>query len=251
MATRKFTSAWTSVLRAGVWSPDCSTAASCSSKRCIASRTAACCSATRCTGTCCSLWNNITAGLRAAAAKYGDRIASVGVDTWGVDFGLLGPQRRAARQSVSLSRSPAPTACLDASVPQAFRAKRSSPQTGLQFMEFNTLYQLLAMQLQNSPLLDMAESFLMMPDLFHWLLTGVKANEIHRTPRRRSSSTRTTRRLVARAARQASTCRRRCFGTIVAARHEARQAASEPSPKTRASATSTWSCPARTTRRAP
>ena len=36
------------------------------------------------------LWNDILHGLRAAAAKYGDRIVSIGVDTWGVDFGLLG-----------------------------------------------------------------------------------------------------------------------------------------------------------------
>jgi rhamnulokinase len=50
-------------------------------------------------------------------------------------------------------------------------------QTGLQFMQINTLYHLLAMRLQKSPLLDVAETFLMMPDLFHWLLTGVKANE--------------------------------------------------------------------------
>ena len=57
------------------------------------------------------------------------------------------------------------------------RGKRSLPQPGLQFMEFNTLYQLLAMKLAESPLLDVAESLLMMPDLFHWLLTGVKANE--------------------------------------------------------------------------
>ena len=45
-------------------------------------------------------------------------------------------------------------------------------------MQFNTLYQLLAMKLSGSPLLDIAESLLMMPDLFHWLLTGVKCNEM-------------------------------------------------------------------------
>src|SRR5207249_9154011 len=49
--------------------------------------------------------------------------------------------------------------------------------TGLQFMEFNTLYQLLAMKLATSPTLGIAQSLLMIPDLFHWLLTGVKANE--------------------------------------------------------------------------
>src|SRR5262249_33066393 len=42
---------------------------------------------------------------------------------------------------------------------------------------FNTLYQLVAMKLSNSSLLESAESFLMMPDLFHWLMTGVKGNE--------------------------------------------------------------------------
>ena len=45
-------------------------------------------------------------------------------------------------------------------------------------MQFNTLYQLLAMKLSGSPLLDVAESLLMVPDLFHWLLTGVKCNEM-------------------------------------------------------------------------
>jgi rhamnulokinase len=45
-------------------------------------------------------------------------------------------------------------------------------------MQFNSLFQLLAMKLSGSPLLDVAESLLMIPDLFHWLLTGVKSNEM-------------------------------------------------------------------------
>ena len=45
-------------------------------------------------------------------------------------------------------------------------------------MQFNSVFQLLAMKLSGSPLLDIAESLLMMPDLFHWLLTGVKSNEM-------------------------------------------------------------------------
>jgi rhamnulokinase len=49
--------------------------------------------------------------------------------------------------------------------------------TGLQFMQFNTLFQLLAMKLAGSPLLEVADTLLMMPDLFHWLMTGVKCNE--------------------------------------------------------------------------
>ena len=49
--------------------------------------------------------------------------------------------------------------------------------TGLQFLPFNTAYQLLAMQAAGSPLLEAAETLLMMPDLFGWLLTGRRAGE--------------------------------------------------------------------------
>ena len=49
--------------------------------------------------------------------------------------------------------------------------------TGLQFLPFNTIYQLLALKQANSPLLEVAETLLMMPDLFGWLLTGRRAGE--------------------------------------------------------------------------
>jgi rhamnulokinase len=122
------------------------------------------------------LWQDVQAGLRAAADKHGARIQSVGLDTWGVDFGLLG------RGDVLLGnplhyRDKHTDGILD-------RAYRIVPreeifaQTGLQFMQINTLFQLKAMKLSQSPILDAAESLLMIPDLFNWLLTGVKANEM-------------------------------------------------------------------------
>ena len=49
--------------------------------------------------------------------------------------------------------------------------------TGLQFLPFNTVYQLLALSQSRSPLLEAAETLLMMPDLFGWLLTGRRAGE--------------------------------------------------------------------------
>jgi rhamnulokinase len=121
------------------------------------------------------LWKELQNGLRAAAAKYPRQIVSVGVDTWGVDFALLG------RGDVLLgnphhyrdSRTDGLMERAFATVPR----EEIFAQTGLQFMQFNTLYQWLAMRLQNSPLLEMAETFLMMPDVFHWLLTGRRANE--------------------------------------------------------------------------
>src|SRR4029077_14498122 len=49
--------------------------------------------------------------------------------------------------------------------------------TGLQFLPFNTLYQLLALTTMRSPLLEVTESMLLMPDLFGWLLTGRRVCE--------------------------------------------------------------------------
>jgi rhamnulokinase len=120
-------------------------------------------------------WTQICNGLRAAAVRYGREIVSLGVDTWGVDFGLLG-------RGDELLANPRHYRDhhTDGILERAFAIVPRSEifaQTGLQFMQFNTLYQLLALREANSALLDVAESFLMMPDLFHWLLTGVKANE--------------------------------------------------------------------------
>jgi rhamnulokinase len=120
-------------------------------------------------------WSHVLAGLRAAASRFGSGVVSAGVDTWGVDFGLLGRgdvllgnpyHYRDARTNGMLEKA-------FSLVPreEIFR------HTGLQFMQFNTLYQLLAMKLSGSPLLDAAETLLMVPDLFHWLLTGQKCNE--------------------------------------------------------------------------
>ena len=50
-------------------------------------------------------------------------------------------------------------------------------QTGIQFMRFNSLFQLLALQRDHSPLLEAAETLLFMPDLFHYFFTGEKVNE--------------------------------------------------------------------------
>src|SRR5262245_3673385 len=122
-----------------------------------------------------SLWQNVVRGLRAAGKLYPGQVVSVGVDTWGVDFGLLDkndellgvPHHYRDKRTVGILEK------AFAIVPreEIFQA------TGLQFMEFNTLYQLLALKLAKSPQLDAAQSLLLMPDLFNWLLTGIKSNE--------------------------------------------------------------------------
>jgi rhamnulokinase len=122
-----------------------------------------------------SLWRSVEDGLRAAADQFGDSVTSVGIDTWGVDYALLGPGDELLGNPYNYRDSRT-----NGVMEQAFaRVRREDifAETGLQFMELNTLYQLLATQAENPRLLDAAESFLMIPDYFHWLLTGEKANE--------------------------------------------------------------------------
>jgi rhamnulokinase len=120
-------------------------------------------------------WTHVQNGLRAAATAHGERIRSIGVDTWGVDFGLLGRGDELLGNPYNYR-----DARTDGMFERAFSVvprEEVFAATGVQFMQINTLYQLLAMRLADSPLLAEAADFLMIPDLFHWLLTGVKANE--------------------------------------------------------------------------
>jgi rhamnulokinase len=120
-------------------------------------------------------WTHVQHGLRAAATTHGERIRSIGVDTWGVDFGLLGRGDELLGNPYNYrdARTEGMYARAFAIVPR----EEIFAATGVQFMQINTLYQLLSMRLGNSPLLAEATDFLMIPDLFHWLMTGVKANE--------------------------------------------------------------------------
>jgi rhamnulokinase len=121
------------------------------------------------------LWSEIQDGLAKAAQKYGDAVVSVGVDTWGVDYVLLSKKNELLGQPYNY-RDPRTQGMLE----QAFaRVPRSEifRQSGVQFMEINTLYQLIAMQLSDPELLAMADRFLMMPDFFHWLLCGSRVVE--------------------------------------------------------------------------
>ena len=119
------------------------------------------------------LWAEIRRGLTAAVAKYGDRIVSVGVDTWGVDYVLLSKSGSVLGQPFHY-RDRRTDGVMDAApVPRAdiFAA------TGVQFLPFNTLYQLAASQAQSPDLLAHAERLLLMPDYLHWCLCGSTAVE--------------------------------------------------------------------------
>ncbi|HAN98823.1 MAG TPA: rhamnulokinase [Planctomycetaceae bacterium] len=121
------------------------------------------------------LWSEIKEGLAEGGRRFGSALASVGVDTWGVDFGLLdesgellgNPHHYRDSQNLGM---------LEAAFDQVPRDDIFAA-TGLQFMEFNSLYQLLAMRQRRAGALDAATSLLMMPDLFHYFLTGIRSNE--------------------------------------------------------------------------
>ncbi len=101
---------------------------------------------------------------------------AIAVDTWGVDFGLIDKNGRLisnpvhyrdARTSGMLEKAEEYVTC------EEFYSK-----TGIQFMEINTAYQLLALKLNEPELLDMADKLLLMPDLFTYLLTGEMGAEM-------------------------------------------------------------------------
>ncbi|MEI8070161.1 MAG: rhamnulokinase family protein [Planctomycetota bacterium] len=121
------------------------------------------------------LWQEVILGLRAAAARHGRSVATIGVDAWGVDFSFLGNDDALLANPVCY-RDPRTRGLILAAEQIVPRAEIFAA-TGLQFMELNSLYQLLAMQRQHSSVLAAADRFLMIPDLFHWLLSGERSNE--------------------------------------------------------------------------
>jgi rhamnulokinase len=114
------------------------------------------------------LFGEVSAGLRRAAA--GGPLASVGVDTWGVDFGLLDARGRLLANPVHYRdrRTEGMPDRAFAVVPR----DEIYAATGIQFMPINTLYQLYSMVLADDPLLRQADRLLMMGDLFHHFLAG-------------------------------------------------------------------------------
>jgi rhamnulokinase len=115
--------------------------------------------------------SEVKEGLAKAARQGG--IEGVGVDSWGVDFGLL--DRDGALVSNAYHHRDPRT---EGRVEEAFGLVPEAEiyrTTGIQFLRINTLYQLLA--LRGSPLLKIAETLLLIPDLMNYWLTGERACE--------------------------------------------------------------------------
>ena len=121
------------------------------------------------------LFDEMKQGLRMAVQTHGKDIAGAGIDTWGVDFGLLGPNDVLLENPHCYRDSR-----VDGMMDKAFKVVPRSEiyeATGIQFMPFNTIFQMLALERKNRWMLETARTMLMMPDLFNFWFTGVKANE--------------------------------------------------------------------------
>ncbi|REK68789.1 MAG: rhamnulokinase [Cohnella sp.] len=120
------------------------------------------------------LFQEVKAGIR-QAFREGYRPATLGIDTWGVDFGLLDAGGELLGNPYHY-RDPQ-TEGLIGEVIALVGKEELFRQGGLQFMPFNTVYQLYAMRKAGSPKLDAAETLLLTPDLLLYWLTGVKICE--------------------------------------------------------------------------
>jgi rhamnulokinase len=124
------------------------------------------------------LYLDILDGVRAAhrrAASAGGRLAGLGIDSWAVDYGLVGADG-ALRGNPRHYRDPRTESVID-DVHAKVDPARLYEINGLQFLPFNTLYQLAADQLRNEPALDGGAQVLLVPDLLAYWLTGARAAE--------------------------------------------------------------------------
>jgi rhamnulokinase len=121
------------------------------------------------------LFSEIKHGIQQAVEQYGSDVVSIGLDTWGVDFGLLDAQGNLLGNPYHYrdSRTDGMMEEVFARVPRQEVFER----TGIQFMQLNSLYQLYAMRASQDPTLDIAKTFLTMPDLFNYWLTGRQVSE--------------------------------------------------------------------------
>jgi rhamnulokinase len=108
-------------------------------------------------------------------AASGRELDGIGIDTWGVDFGLVGRGDTLLGNPVHY-RDARTNGMIDAAC-RLLPRQRIYEITGLQFLPFNTVFQLLSLVQARSPLLEVTETLLMMPDVLAWLLTGRRLGE--------------------------------------------------------------------------
>lgn len=121
------------------------------------------------------LFFEIKQGINKTVLAGHKDIKAIGIDTWGVDFGLFDKNGKLLGNPYHY-RDTRTNGMIDYA-DEVIGKKYIFDKTGIQFNFFNTLFQLMAMKKENDPVLDIADKLLFMPDIFNYLLTGVMKNE--------------------------------------------------------------------------
>ncbi len=121
------------------------------------------------------LFHEIKQGINKTVLAGHKDIKAIGIDTWGVDFGLFDKNGKLLGNPYHYrdTRTNGMIELADKSMGK----KYIFDKTGIQFNFFNTLFQFMAMVKDNDPLLDIADRMLFVPDIFNYFLTGVMKNE--------------------------------------------------------------------------
>lgn len=121
------------------------------------------------------LFHEIKQGISKCVAAGHRDIESIGIDTWGVDFGLLDKDGRLLENPVNYRDKR--TVGVKEKAFEVCGKENMYKAAGLQFNDFNTIFQLYSIKLQRPELLERAETLLFIPDLLAYFLTGEKSVE--------------------------------------------------------------------------
>lgn len=122
-----------------------------------------------------NLFDELKTGLKKCISEFGIQPESIGVDTWGVDYALVNAEGQLAGLPFAYRDHRTDNAMDDFF--KRFPRKETYYLSGIQFMQFNTLFQLFASVQEESSVLKTADKLLFTPDTFNYLFTGVKKNE--------------------------------------------------------------------------
>lgn len=120
------------------------------------------------------LFQEIMEGIK-VCGKIGKIPVSMGIDTWAVDYVLLDEKDQILGETYGYRDSR--TEGMDEEVYRIIPEDKLYERTGIQKQIFNTIYQLMAVKKEHPEYLERAKTFLMLPDYFHFLLTGEKRSE--------------------------------------------------------------------------
>lgn len=118
-----------------------------------------------------ALYRQVLEGMRSYVQRFGEAVQGIGVDTWGVDFGLLDEEGHLLQNPVHYRDRR--TAGMVEAVTARLPADQLFQRTGMALLPIQTLCQLLSLRFRPHSLLDRAAALLMMPDLLGYFLTGV------------------------------------------------------------------------------